>query len=65
MKPFDKTQGKKRVYSGIRTKKTDSMYFDDCLICLSTKKAEDQGRNLGEKELLDVFAKQNRRNEEN
>lgn len=39
--------------------KNDWEYFDDCLICEVMKKADKQGKNLGQEELEVVFAKQN------
>lgn len=32
-------------------------YFDDCPICRAAKKAEDENRSLGEKELKNAFKK--------
>lgn len=37
-------------------------YFDDCLICQATKKAEETGQDLTVEELEKVFAKQNLKN---
>lgn len=34
-------------------------YFDDCPICQAMKKAEEEGRNLSEKELVEAFAEAN------
>lgn len=33
--------------------------YDDCPICQAMKKAEEEGRNLSEKELAEVFAMAN------
>jgi len=37
-------------------------YFDDCPICQAMKKAEEEGRELTEKELLKLFEEVNRKN---
>lgn len=55
----------KTVYSGIRKRKKESktdFYFDDCLICQQTKKAEEEGRSLSAEELQEVFQKANEQN---
>lgn len=31
------------------------MIYDDCPICQAMKKAEEEGRNLSEKELTEIF----------
>ncbi len=63
---------KKRVYSPLRQgfvgqaggtkKKSSADYFDDCIICQGTKKAEEEGRSLGESELRELFDKANKSN---
>lgn len=42
-----------------RRKSADWEYFDDCLICQATKKAEEEGKNLSVEELKEVFRKAN------
>lgn len=32
-------------------------YFDDCPICLTQKKAEEEGRDITESEILEAFEK--------
>ncbi|MFC1647302.1 hypothetical protein ACFL1A_03380 [Patescibacteria group bacterium] len=44
---------------------TDEDFFDDCIICQGMKKAQKKGRPMGEEELKDLFAKQNRKNKVN
>lgn len=54
----------KRVYSGGRKKKKEknSDYFEDCLVCQQTKKAEEEGRSLNAEELREMFRKANEQN---
>ena len=40
-------------------------FYDDCPICQAMKKAEEEGRNLSEKELMEAFAKANGKQGEN
>lgn len=49
----------KRVYSGIRTKGAEPFYFDDCLVCQATRKADEQGKDLNLEEMREVFRKAN------
>ena len=37
-------------------------YFDDCPICQAMKKAEEEGRELSEEELLKLFEEANKKN---
>lgn len=37
-------------------------YFDDCLVCQATKKAEETGKDLTVEEMEKIFAKQNLKN---
>ncbi|OGH14580.1 MAG: hypothetical protein A3H50_01490 [Candidatus Levybacteria bacterium RIFCSPLOWO2_02_FULL_37_10] len=53
---------KKRVLSGIRTKKAEPFYFDDCYVCQATKKAEKEGKDLSVEELTEIFRKANEQN---
>ena len=46
-----------------RKQKRDDFFFDDCLICHATKKADDEGRSLSGGELMDVFEKQKKAQE--
>ena len=47
------------------TKKEESgEYFDDCLICQATKKAEETGEDLTIEEMEKIFAKQNLKNKQ-
>lgn len=38
-------------------------YFDDCLICKATEKADKQGRSLSGKELTEAFSRANEKQE--
>lgn len=43
---------------------TEVGQYDDCEICRAMQRAEKEGRNLCEAELLEAFAKQNKINSE-
>ena len=53
---------KKRVYSRSQSKKDSPFYFDDCLICQTTKKADERGKSLSAEELKEAFRKANESN---
>lgn len=45
-----------------KKKNKDSDYFDDCIVCRETKKAEEEGKSLGIEELKRIFRKTNKSN---
>lgn len=45
-----------------KKKEKESDYFDDCLICRETKKAEEEGKSLSVEELQEIFRKANESN---
>lgn len=47
-------EGKKVLISSSET------FYDNCPICQAMKKAEEEGRELSEKELMEAFAKANK-----